>query len=180
MRTAGLGLALVATAQLTLLSSPAFADDSAPASASASGSVSVSSSSSSTDASASTSGNPDKARTGWILVGVGSAVGIAGLVIDIVGANSGSVSGAGGPGDNNQTNNTRTDLYFLGTTLLVAGAVTALYGGSMIWSANHGTDTKATAPPVDDDAKADSVTKAAQARLSSTPTFVVPILGATF
>jgi hypothetical protein len=178
MRTAGIGLALLATAQFTLLTSPALADGSASASGSASLS-SDSTSSSGADASAPPPGNPDKAKTGWILVGVGGAVAIGGIVVDIVGANSGSVSGAGGSGDNNQTNNTRTDLYFLGTTLIVAGLVTGIYGGSMVWSANHGEDTKASAKPVED-AKGDSLTQAAQAKLASAPAFVIPILGATF
>jgi hypothetical protein len=177
MRTAGLGLALVAAAQLTLLSSPAFADDSA----SASGSVSLSttsSSSSSADGSASTTGNPDKARTGWILVGVGGAVAIGGIVVDIVAANSGSVAGAGGGSDGGQTNNTRTDLYFLGTTLLVAGVVTGIYGGSMVWSANH-PDAKASAKP-EEDARVDGVSKAAQAAFAAAPAFTVPVIGAVF
>jgi len=178
MRTAGLGLALLATAQLTLLSSPAFADDSASASASVSLSTSSSSSSSSADASASTSGNPDKARTGWILVGVGGALAIGGIVVNIVGANSGSVSGAGGVGDNGQTNNTRTDLFFVGTTLLVVGIVTGIYGGSMVWSANH-PDAKASAKP-EEDARIDGVSKAAQAAFAAAPAFTVPVIGASF
>jgi len=183
MRTAGLGLALLATVQmvgLTLLSSPAFADDTA-ASGSASASVSVStssSSSSSADASASTSGNPDKARTGWILVGVGGALAIGGIVVNIVGANSGTVAGAGGGSDNGQTNNTRTDLFFVGTTLIVVGIVTGIYGGSMVWSANH-PDAKASSKP-EEDAKIDGLSKAAQAAFAAAPAFTVPVLGATF
>jgi hypothetical protein len=187
MRKTGLALALIATAQVTLLSSPAFAAD-----ASASGSVSVSvggsaSTSSSGSASAAAAGTDDskkddsKIRTGWILVGVGSAVGIAGIIINIVGANSGHVPGEGGPGDTSSTDNTRTDLYFLGTTLLVAGVATGVYGGSLVWSGNNGTDSKASdKPDKNDDAKTDSVTQAAQARLRSAPSFVLPLVGATF
>jgi hypothetical protein len=181
MRTAGLGLALLATVQmvgLTLLSSPAFAEDPTSAAGSASASVSLSTSSTSADGSASTTGNPDKARTGWILVGVGGALAIGGIVVDIVGANSGTVAGAGGGSDNGQTNNTRTDLYFVGTTLLVVGIVTGIYGGSMVWSANH-PDSKASAKP-EDDAKIDGVSKAAQAAFAAAPAFTVPVIGAVF
>lgn len=203
MRKTGLALALIATTQVcgvTFLSSPAFAAD-----ASASGSASVSiggsaSASSSGTAAASTSGSAaapaaapasaaddsqkedGKIKTGWILVGVGGAVGIAGIIIDIVGANSGHVAGEGGVGDTATTDNTRTDLYFLGTTLLFAGIATGIYGGSMVWSGNNPGEGKTSDKPdiKNDDAKTDSVTQVAQARLRSAPSFVLPIVGATF
>ncbi len=189
MRKAGLALALVAATQLTLLSSPAFAAD-----ASVSGSASVTVGGSSATAANSTAGSPgnavtpvdsekdhDKIRTGWILVGVGSAVGIAGIVLDIIGANSGTIAGEGGPGDSGNTDNTRTDFYFLGTTLIVAGVVTGVYGGSMVWSGNNPDKVRTEdKPEVKDDARIDNVTKVAQARFASAPSFVIPILGATF
>jgi hypothetical protein len=197
MRKTGLALALIATTQVcgvTFLSSPAFAAD-----ASASGSASVSiggsaSASSSGTASASAAAAPaapaaddsqkddGKIKTGWILVGVGGAVGIAGIIIDIVGANSGHLAGEGGPGDTATTDNTRTDLYFLGTTLLFAGIATGIYGGSMVWSGNNPGEGKTSDKPdiKNDDAKTDSVTQVAQARLRSAPSFVLPIVGATF
>jgi hypothetical protein len=189
MRIAGLGLALVASAQLTLLSSPALADG-----ASASGSVSISgSASTSSDASASAAGSattapaaaPEdssksgKKRNGWILLGIGSAVTIGGLVVDIVGANSGHLAGEGGSGDNGQTDSTRPNLYFLGTTLMVAGIATAIYGGALVWSADHSTDTT-NSPKPEDDAKSDSVITTVQAKLASAPAFTIPIVGATF
>lgn len=185
MRKAGLALALVATSQLTLLSSPAFADG-AGASLSLSGSADSSGASASASASGSGSGSSDapssddsssKKSTGWILVGVGGAVTVGGIVVDIVGANSGTIAGAGN--DSGNTDNTRTDLLFFGTTLIVAGLVTGIYGGSMVWNADHHTADKATPPPADD-AKVDGVTKAAQAQLASAPTFTLPIVGARF
>jgi hypothetical protein len=195
MRKAGLAVALVAATQLTLLSSPAFAAD---ASASGSASVSIggsgasSSGSTTANATAGTAGaaaapddgqkDQDKIKTGWILVGVGSAVGIAGIVINIVGANSGKVAGEGGPGDTANTDNTRTDLYFLGTTLIVAGVVTGVYGGSMVWSGNNPDKAKSEEKPEKDkdEARIDNVTKVAQARFASAPSFIIPIIGATF
>lgn len=187
MRKAGFALALVASTQLTLLSSPAFAAD-----ASVSGSASVSIGGSGSSASASGSGtaaaapaadtsqkDQDKIKTGWILVGVGGAVGIAGIIIDVVGANSGTVAGQGGAGDTANTDNTRTDLYFLGTTLIVAGVVTGVYGGSMVWSGNNPDKVKEDKPEKDE-ARIDNVTRVAQARFASAPSFVIPILGATF
>jgi hypothetical protein len=187
MRKAGFALALAASTQLTLLSSPAFAAD-----ASVSGSASVSIGGSGSSASASGSGtaaaapaadtsqkDQDKIKTGWILVGVGGAVGIAGIIIDVVGANSGTVAGQGGAGDTANTDNTRTDLYFLGTTLIVAGVVTGVYGGSMVWSGNNPDKVKEDKPEKDE-ARIDNVTRVAQARFASAPSFVIPILGATF
>lgn len=197
MRTAGIALAFVATTQLTLLSSPAFADGAASASGSVSvsGSVSTSggasgsttasttASTSSTDAAPAPDSDDAKSKktTGWILVGVGGAVTIGGIVTNaIAAANSGTTSGQGGGTDGGQTNNTRTDLLFLGTTLIVAGLVTGIYGGSMVWSATKGVDAKASDRPADDDAKADGVSKAVQARLASTPTFTMPLLSGRF
>jgi hypothetical protein len=199
MRKAGLALALVASTQLTLLSSPAFAAD---ASASGSASVSVGTSGSSSSASgsgtaqATASGtaaandddakkDKDRVRTGWILVGAGSAVGIAGIIINIIGANSGTIAGEGGAGDTANTDNTRTDLYFLGTTLIVAGVVTGVYGGAMVWSGNLGkplTPVEPTDKPEveTNTARLDSPVRAAQARLASAPSFVIPLVGATF
>jgi hypothetical protein len=194
MRKAGLALAVVATTQLTLLSSPAFADDSASASGSISigGSASTSgaaSASASTTASASGSAPataPDsdssssKKTTGWVLVRVGGALTVGGIVTNaIAAANSGVTSGMGGGSDSGQSNNTRTDLLFAGTFLIVAGVVTGVYGGSMVWSASKGVDSKASDRP-EDDAKTDGVTKVAQARFASSPTFTVPLLSGKF
>jgi hypothetical protein len=210
MRKVGLALALVATTQVcgaTLFSSTAWAADasaSGSASVSIGGSASASSSgSASGSAAASTSGtgtasgaaggaagaddtkkkDEGKIKTGWILVGVGGVVGITGIVVDVVAANSGTVAGEGGAGDNGNTDNTRTDLYFLGTSLLFAGIDTAVYDGSMVWSGNgNGNGDQDTKPEErrNEDARTDSVTKVAQARYSSAPSFVLPIVGATF
>ncbi len=197
MRKAGLALALVAATQLTLLSSPAFAADasvsgSASVSVGGSGAAASGSGSSTATASAGAAGagtvaddsqkDDNKIRTGWILVGVGSAVGVAGIIINIVGANSGTVAGQGGAGDTANTDNTRTDLYFLGTTLIVAGVVTGVYGGSMVWSGNNPDKVKVEDKPerTKDEAQSDNVTKVAQARFASAPSFVIPIIGATF
>jgi hypothetical protein len=184
MRKAGIALALVATTQLTLLSSPAFADGSASASASVSTSGSASTASASGSAAAPAADDADKnqskIKTGWILVGVGSAVGIAGIIIDVVAANSGTVAGEGGAGDTANTDNTRTDLYFLGTTLIVAGVVAGVYGGSMVWAGNNPEKAKEQNKPEKDEARIDNVTRVAQARFASAPSFVIPILGATF
>ncbi len=195
MRKAGFALALAATTQLTLLSSPAFAQGSGGG-ASAGASVSLGGGDASASASASGAATPagaapkgdskddnsGKKTTGWVLVGAGSAAGIAGIVIDIVAANSGHVSGAGGPGDNGNTDNTRTDLFFLGTSLIVAGTIAGIYGGSLVWSADH--ETKAVSPQDDDqrrdeDAK-NSPTKAVKAQIASAPSVVIPLLRGTF
>jgi len=186
MRKSGLVLALAAaaSAQLTVLSSPAFADD---ASASAGASVSTSAGTSSTSSSTSTgTADQSKATTGWIVLGIGGAATITGLVLDIVGANSGSVSGQGGPGDSGTTSNARTNLYWGGTALIVAGIVTGVVGGSMIVNANKSTDgTTPSTPPTrqEEDASngsSDAVSKVASASLKSAPAFVVPVLGARF
>jgi hypothetical protein len=109
---------------------------------------------------------------------VGGGVTLAGLIIDIVGASQGHVSGTGGAGDQGTTDNTRTNFYWGGTVLVVAGVVTGIVGGSMVFSKG---DTKST--PTDhatEEAKTDSVTKTAQAAYQSAPAFTLPILGTTF
>ena len=165
MRKTGLGLALVACAQLTLLSSPAFADD-----ASKKASVAP------TESSSSSSSGGDKSKTGWIILGVGGALTVGGIVLDIVGASQGSVSGAGGVGDDGKTSNARTNFYWGGTALIVAGIVTGVVGGSMILTKG---EEKHSPPPVDE-ARGDSMTKTAQAAYQSAPSFTIPVLGATF
>ena len=178
MRNAGLALALVATAQLTVLSSPAFAqDDNSKAAAQAP-------SETSTESTSSQSSGQDakqKEKTGWIVLGVGGVAFVTGVVFDIVGGFSGTISGVGGPGDNGDTSNARPVWVFAGTTLIVAGLAAGIYGGSTIISARKGTDSTNTARPQGEDASSsDSVTKVANARAASAPSFVVPIIGATF
>jgi hypothetical protein len=178
MRKAGLGLALIASAQLTLLSSPAFADDSSTK-ASVTPTESASSASSSGSSSSSTEGtaSADKKKTGWIVLGVGAGVTVAGIVLDIVGTQVGSVSGAGGIGDSGTTSNARTNFYWGGTALIVAGLVTGVVGGSMVLNPGGG---KSTAPDPASEAHNDGMTKAVQAAYQSAPSFTVPVLGATF
>ena len=163
MRKAGLGLALVACAQLTLLSSPAFADNSSKASVAP------------TESQSSTTAKNDKAKTGWIVLGVGGVLTVTGIVLDIVGTTQGSVAGAGGVGDSGTTSNARTNFYWGGTALIVAGIVTGVIGGGMIMNS-----TKATPPPEDEARLTDGVTKTAQAAYQSAPGFTVPLLGTTF
>ena len=163
MRKLSLGLALTACTQLTLLSSPAFAD----------GNATSASSSSST----STSSDPGRAKTGWLVFGIGAGVTVAGIVLDIVGTQVGHVSGEGGPGDSGKTSNARTNFYWGGTSLIVAGIVTSIVGGSMI----SGKDTEGTKrDTTEEDAKDSSPTKSVAAVYQSAPSFTIPVLGATF
>ena len=166
MRKAGFALALAACAQLTLLSSPAFADGSAAAPAAAPATSPATTSSSTSDA--------RKAKTGWLVFGIGAGVTVAGIVLDVIGTQVGHVAGTGGSGDADKTSNARTNFYWGGTALIVAGVVTGVIGGSMIWAK---TDTSS---PAGEEAKIDGVTRAAQAAYQSAPSFTVPVVGATF
>lgn len=110
-------------------------------------------------------------------LGVGGAVTVAGIVLDIVGASQPSPSGQGGAGDPGTTQNARTNFFWGGTALIVAGVVTGIVGGSMVWSK--------PAPPTGrdrpaDDAQIDTVSKTAAAALQSTPAVTLPVIGATF
>jgi hypothetical protein len=124
---------------------------------------------------ASEQADPGKSKTGWIVLGIGGAVTVAGIVLDIVGTTQGSVSGAGGVGDSGTTSNARTNFYWGGTALIVAGLVTCVVGGSFILNS-----TKSTPPPEDEGRNTDGVTKTAQAAYQSAPGFTLPILGTTF
>ncbi|HEY3815531.1 MAG TPA: hypothetical protein VGL81_00085 [Polyangiaceae bacterium] len=170
MRKAGLGLALVACAQLTLLSTPALADNASDGTAS----MPVQETKAQKKA---TEEQPDpaKAKTGWIVLGVGGGLTVAGIVLDIVGSTQGAVAGAGGVGDSGTTSNARTNFYWGGTALIIAGIVTGVVGGSMIMNS-----TKATRPPEDEAQNTDGLTKTAQAAYQSAPGFTVPLLGTTF
>jgi hypothetical protein len=165
MRKAGLGLALLASAQLTLLSSPAFADNTRASTAPTEESSSSSSSSS------------NNRSTGWVLFGIGGALTVGGIIVDVVGTSQGSVSGQGGNGDSGTTSNARTNFYWGGTALIVAGVVTGLVGGSMIWGKG---DQKSTPKDHTDEAQIDTVSKTAQAAAQSAPGFTLPLVGATF
>jgi hypothetical protein len=169
MRNLGLGLALVACAQITLLSGPAFG---------------ANASSGPDSMPVQTAGGQGKAtehpvhhasrKTGWVVLGVGAGLTVAGIVLDIVGATQGSVSGAGGLGDNGGTSNARTNFEWGGTALIVAGVVTGIIGGSII-----ADSTTSTRPP-EAAAAGDGVTRSLQAAYKSAPVFSVPLLGATF
>jgi hypothetical protein len=166
MRKYGLGLALLASAQLTLLSSPAFADGSGkhdmPGPAQ--------------DEPAATGSK----TTGWVVLGIGGGLTVAGVVLDIVGATqSKNVPGEGGPGAGQTTSNARTNFFWGGTALIVAGLVTSVVGVSFILHPNDDTNKKPADKPIDD-ASTDALRGAAEARLQSAPTVMVPILGATF
>ena len=169
MRHAGLGLALVACAQLTLLSSPAFADNAS------NGPESMPARETHAQKQANDQETADsRAKTGWIVLGIGGVVTVAGIVLDIVGTTQGSVSGTGGLGDNGVTSNARTNFYWGGTALIIAGVVTGVVGGSMILNKDKASTTE------DEARVTDSVTKSAQAAYQSAPGFTLPIIGTTF
>jgi hypothetical protein len=169
MRKTGLGLALVACAQLTLLSTPAFADNAS------NGPESMPARRTPAQKKAAEEEDPGKAKTGWIVLGIGGVLTVGGIVLDIVGTTQGSVSGTGGVGDNGTTSNAKTNFYWGGTALIIAGIVTGVVGGSMIMNS-----TKATPPPEDEARVTDGMIKTAQAAYQSAPGFTIPILGTTF
>ncbi len=123
-----------------------------------------------------TPGSPGKARTGWIVLGAGGAVAIAGIIVDAVGTGQGHIAGADGA----TTDNSRTDFYFVGTSLLIVGALGAIYGGSMVLdNAHSGVEgTVMESPPAR--GSNDPVTHTAQAALAGAPRFVLPILSLKF
>src|SRR5262249_864994 len=71
-----------------------------------------------------------KLRTpGWIVLGVGGALAVAGIVVDAVGASqSPNLAGQGAAGDSATTQNGRTDLLWAGTALIIAGVATGIVG----------------------------------------------------
>jgi hypothetical protein len=168
MRNIGICLALVASAQLTLLSSPAFADNAS------NGPESVPAQPQPSNPGTQPPQTKDERKTGWIVLGIGGAVTVAGIVLDIVGATAGTVSGAGGVGDNGTTSNARTNFIWGGTSLIIAGLVTGVVGGSMIMGSDK------TSPVPQDVASNQGALKAAQAVYQCAPGFTLPILGTTF
>jgi hypothetical protein len=168
MRNAALGLALVASTQLTVLSSPAFAQDT---------SLSTTVSLTPTEAAPPPphTRRLDARRTGFVVLGIGGAATIAGIVLDIVGTSQGTVSGSGGAGDPGTTSNARTNFYSAGTALIVAGIVTGIVGGSFLLRRDD-----RPAPPAISEGTVDSATKTVQAAVQRAPSVTVPVVGATF
>jgi hypothetical protein len=164
MRTLGFGLALAAATQLTLLTSPALAAGPRD------------------DAESTPPPQSGNASTGWMLLGGGGALVIGGIVVDAIGGSKNQVSGTGAAGDNGLTHNAKTDLFFAGTTMIVAGVLAGIYGGSIVLAANarKNQDANAQTTPPPAVGTSDPVTKAAQTSLASAPTFVVPVVGARF
>jgi hypothetical protein len=166
MRKAGLGLALLASAQLTLLSSPAFADGS--------GHHDIPGPSQDEPA---PSGSKS---TGWVVLGIGGGLTVAGIILDVVGATqSKNVPGEGGPGVGQTTSNARTNFFWGGTALIVAGLVTGVVGASIVLHPNEDMNKKPADKPIDD-ASTDAIRSVADARIQAAPSVMLPILGATF
>jgi hypothetical protein len=117
------------------------------------------------------------------VLGAGGAVALGGIVLDVIAAGKNQVSGQGGSGDTTTTQNAKTDLLFGGTTMIIAGIVAGIYGGSLILGSRHGTRTDVDAsrgapPPAT--GSTDAVTRTVQASLASSPSFVLPVVGAKF
>jgi hypothetical protein len=175
MRNLGLGLALVACAQITLLSSPAFADNASNGPAA----MPVQTAGGQAKATEHPARPADR-RTGWVVLGVGGALTIAGIVLEAVGATQGTVAGAGGPGDDGNTSNARTNFVWGGTALIIAGIVTGIVGGSMIVTSSKSSPPAQTAPAETASGGGDGATRTLQAAYQSAPAFSMPLLGATF
>jgi hypothetical protein len=165
----GLGIALLACAKLALFSTPAFADNASNGPSS----MPVPAASGQHGSPAGTA-SPRRARTGWLVLGIGGAVTVTGIVIDIVGASQGTVAGSGGGSETGNTSNARTNFFWGGTALIIAGVVTGVVGGAMIVNS-----TGSTRSP-EDPMSGDAATKAVQAASKSAPAFAVPVLSATF
>jgi hypothetical protein len=95
-------------------------------------------------------------------------------VLDIVGTQVGSVAGQNGQ----TTSNERTNFYWGGTTMIVAGVLAGIYGGSMILDARK-QSVQPSQTPIDHSQDA-SATKAMQTALSSAPAVQLPIVSAKF
>jgi hypothetical protein len=186
MRTPGFCLALIASAQLVIASTPAFAADAPAASADGmvmvhiksdkpvslqkrageSGSwetvcsspcdmkVSVSdqyqvtgdgvnpskpfmlNTSGSTANLDITVGSEKTKSTGLIVLGVGGALTLGGLLVALIGGGTGGVSGTGA-GDDGTTHNKHTNMFWVGGALVMVGVATGIYGGAMFVNSAH-------------------------------------------
>lgn len=162
MQRSGLGLAVVASASLMLLSTPAFAEGMGPSAVAG--------------PTKATPAPKAKPATGWIILGIGGAATVGGIALEIVGATySKAVPGAGGPGAGQTTTSARTNFLFGGTALLIAGLVTGVVGGSMILHRSEDTNKKPA-----DDASTDPMAHAVAAALQAAPAAMVPIVAGTF
>jgi len=168
MRRIGYVVGLLAGAHFLLLPSPAFADEPTPPPAAAA------------PARPRAPDSSKKATGGWIVVGAGGALVIGGIVLEGVAAGTNDISGSGGAGDGGTTHNTKTDLIWAGSVLIVAGLLAGVYGGSMVVEANRARAGEEAALPPPSPGGIDPLARAAQASLARTPSLVVPLVGMRF
>jgi hypothetical protein len=122
-----------------------------------------------------TPGDPKKKTTGLIVVGVAGVLTTAGIITIIAGSKPSNAFRADGT-----TGLSNTNVLFIGTALIVAGAATGIYGAAMI--INNGKsdvegDVSRTGPAR---GNIDVPTKTAQIPAQSVPQFVFPVFSGTF
>ncbi len=134
-----------------------------------------------------TPGIKNKERTGWSIIAGGAAAVVVGAVIDAVGTGEGMVAGQGGVGDAGNTSSAKVNFYLAGTTLIVAGLVAAVFGGSFVFDNAHSAVHEGPAGTPNpgrfeegEHATRDPVTRSAEVALDRAPSIVVPLFTTTF
>lgn len=127
-----------------------------------------------------TPGSHGKATAGWIVLGAGGAALIGGLILNLIGTGQNHIAGQGGPGDTATTDTDRANLFWVGSSLMVAGVVAGVYGGSLILNGAHsGVEGSVQSPPPAQGSN-DGVTRVAASQTGRAPALMIPILRGTF
>jgi hypothetical protein len=93
-------------------------------------------------------GKPGKATAGYVLIGTGAALAVAGVLVIAIGSRGGDTfPGGEGGSDTSTTNNKNFNIILTGTGLILGGVVAGVLGGSFVIDNAHTRVGAGEAPP---------------------------------
>lgn len=129
-----------------------------------------------------TVGSEKSKSTGLIVLGVGGALTLGGILAAAIGGGTGGISGTGA-GDDGTTHNSHTNWFWVGGAMIMVGVGTAIYGGAMFVNSAHSQvegDVAKPQPARGQNKTPDAGHYEAKNAKPVVPVFSVPIFQGTF